>query len=50
MFKTDKAISLALIVTELVANAAEHAYPGGNHGSIWVRLARGDGELARVSV
>jgi two-component sensor histidine kinase len=50
MFNTDQAISLALVVTELVANAAKHAYPGGNHGSIWVRLARGDGELARVSV
>lgn len=50
MFNTDWAISLALVVTELVANAAKHAYPGGNHGSIWVRLARGNGELARVSV
>jgi two-component sensor histidine kinase len=50
MFNTDRAISLALVVTELVANAAKHAYPGGNHGSIWVRLARGNGELARVSV
>jgi two-component sensor histidine kinase len=50
MFDTDQAISLALVVTELVANAAKHAYPGGNHGSIWVRLARGDGELARISV
>jgi two-component sensor histidine kinase len=50
MFNTDQAISLALVVTELVANAAKHAYPGGTHGSIRVRLARGDGELARVSV
>jgi len=48
MFNTDQAISLALVVTELVANAAKHAYPG-NHGSIWVRLARDD-ELARISV
>jgi two-component sensor histidine kinase len=50
MFNTDRAISLALAVTELVANAAKHAYPGGKHGSIWVRLARGDDEVARVSI
>jgi two-component sensor histidine kinase len=47
---TDQAISLALVVTELVTNAAKHAYPDGTRGSIWVRLMREDGDLARVSV
>jgi two-component sensor histidine kinase len=50
LLNTDQAIGLALVVTELVANAAKHAYPDGKHGSIWVRLARADGEVARVSV
>jgi two-component sensor histidine kinase len=47
---TDRAIGLALIVTELVANAAKHAYPGSTCGQIWVHLTRGADELARVSV
>jgi two-component sensor histidine kinase len=47
---TDRAINVALVVTELVANAAKHAYPNGTHGAIWVRLARVEGEIARVSV
>jgi two-component sensor histidine kinase len=50
MLNTDRAIGLALVVTELVGNAAKHAYPGGEHGLIWVRLARAVGETARVSV
>jgi two-component sensor histidine kinase len=47
---TDRAISVALVVTELVANAAKYAYPNGTHGAICVRLGRVDGEVARVSV
>jgi two-component sensor histidine kinase len=50
MFNTDRAIALALAVTELVANAAKHAYPNAERGSIWVRLSCGDDEVARVSV
>src|SRR3984957_1849917 len=37
---TDRAISLALVVTELVANAAKHAYPGAPGGQVWVHLSR----------
>jgi two-component sensor histidine kinase len=47
---TDRAIGVALVVTELVVNAARHAYPEGKRGRIWVRLAPTEGEVAAVSV
>src|SRR5215472_10896394 len=34
LFNTDQAINLALVVNELVANAAKHAYPDGSRGPI----------------
>jgi two-component sensor histidine kinase len=48
--KTDHAINLALVVTELVTNAARHAYPNGTRGPIRVRLGCVDGNVARISV
>jgi two-component sensor histidine kinase len=50
LLNTDRAVSVALVVTELVANAAKHAYPNGTHGSIWVRLGHVDGGAVRISV
>jgi two-component sensor histidine kinase len=49
-FNTDQAISLALVVTELVTNAAKHAYPNGRRGPIQVRVGRLDDTVARISV
>ena len=34
----------------MVANAAKHAYPRGQRGTIWVRLTRANGEVACISV
>ena len=39
MISTDRAISCALIVNELVSNAAKHAYKGQGAGSVWVNIA-----------
>jgi len=47
---TDRAIRVALLVTELVTNSAKHGYPDGRRGHIWVNLERGDRETARITV
>jgi two-component sensor histidine kinase len=39
IISTDRAISSALIVNELVSNAAKHAYQGKSAGSVWVSIA-----------
>jgi two-component sensor histidine kinase len=46
---TDHAINLALVVTELITNAARHAYPDETRGQVWVRVDR-SGDGAQVSV
>jgi two-component sensor histidine kinase len=47
MIESDRAIALALIVNELVTNAAKYAYPGRDDGDVWVRLEkRGDRDVA----
>jgi two-component sensor histidine kinase len=47
---TDRAIPIALILTELITNAAKYAYPGETDGVIRARLARGDNGDILVSV
>jgi two-component sensor histidine kinase len=46
---TDRAISSALIVAELVTNAAKYAYQG-TAGKIWVRVTRGEASNLLLSV
>ncbi len=43
---TDRAISAALVVAELITNAAKYAYEGQPGGKIWVRVVRaGEGHI-----
>ena len=47
---TDRAVLVALLVGELVTNAAKHAYPASASGPIEVRLARVDDSSVAISV
>lgn len=47
---TDQAIMLALIVAELITNAAKHAYRDPADGSVWVQLSRGANDALQISV
>ena len=49
LIATDRAIPLALMVNELITNAAKHAHDGRSGCKIWVGLVRDAGTL-RVSV
>ncbi len=47
VISTDRAISSALIVNELVSNAAKHAYLGDGAGRVWINVtATGDDNLS----
>ncbi|MFN2587264.1 MAG: sensor histidine kinase [Actinomycetota bacterium] len=41
----DLATPLAVVLTELLQNAVEHAFPEGTAGSVLVELSRSDGEV-----
>jgi two-component sensor histidine kinase len=47
---TDRAISLALVINELVTNAVKHGLSNRSDGDVWVRLARNDENSAVISV
>jgi two-component sensor histidine kinase len=49
-FAADRAILVALILTELVSNAGKYAYPDCPGGSIWVRLFQPNNKSILVSV
>ena len=48
--ETDRAISSALIVNELITNAAKYAYQGQSGGKIWISVARVGNDAFAVSV
>jgi two-component sensor histidine kinase len=50
VIRTDRAIPAALLMNELITNAAKYAYAGGNHCAIWVTLSRIADETAAISV
>jgi two-component sensor histidine kinase len=47
---TDRAISIALMVNELITNAAKYAYQDDRGGTIWVRVAHGADDMIELSV
>src|SRR5271165_4510600 len=50
VISTDRAISSALIVNELVSNAAKHAYLGDGAGRIWVNVSLSGDDNLSISV
>lgn len=50
LIDTDRAISLAMVVNELVTNAAKYAYTENQTAKIWIRVVREENDMVRVSV
>jgi two-component sensor histidine kinase len=50
LVKVDDAISIALIVVELITNCAKYAYPDRSGGKVWVSLSRVSNKKASLSV
>jgi two-component sensor histidine kinase len=50
VISTDRAISSALIVNELVSNAAKHAYRGQSVGKVWVNIATTDVNTFSIAI
>ncbi len=50
MVMTDRAIPIALMINELITNAAKYAYQDDQIGNIWVRVARGADDRVELSV
>ena len=48
--KTDKAISIALIVNELITNAAKYAYNNDAGGTIWIKVSPHDQDTFSITV
>ena len=46
----DRGVSLALVVNELITNAAKYACPNDQGGKIWVRVAREGDDVMLVSL
>jgi two-component sensor histidine kinase len=47
---TVRAISTALLVNELIANAAKHAYPEESSARVWVNLTKADENKIVISI
>ncbi len=48
--ETDRAISVALIVNELITNSAKYAYRDRAEGKVWVRVSLADNQHFAISV
>ena len=50
LVKVDDAISIALIIVELITNCAKYAYPDRTRGKVWISVTRDAGQTISVSV